>query len=196
MSIGGDDLGLIVSLGDKSKITTGAATTHGVDVPVGVGVGVVVVGGVVAGVVAGVVFGVVGDVVGGFDVGVGVGLGEDGLGELDVGRALELVREGVTDEPGELGAPVVPTPARGGATSEAAPNVAVTPAGLDDGRSPPRRTGPGLGADAHPAQWVDPPFDVGVGAAPSVRGATCELGAGTASEGSTCPTGELPPRAP
>jgi hypothetical protein len=164
-------------------------------VGVGVGVGVgVVAGGVVAGVVAGVVCGVVGAVVGGLDVGVGVG--EDGLGEADVGRALELVRDGVTDEPEELGAPVLPTPARDGATSEAAPNVPGAPAGLDDGRSPPRRTGPGLGADAHPAQCVDPRFDVGLGAAPSIRGATCELGAGAASVGSTCPTGELPPRTP
>ena len=162
----------------------------------GVGVGVVV-GVVVAGVVAGVVCGVVGVVVGGFDVGVGVGLAEDGLGEADVGRAVDVVRDGVTDEPEELGAPVVPTPARGGAArADAGPDVAIAPYGLDGGRSPPRSTGPGLGADTHPAQWVDPPFDVGPGAAPSVRGATCELGAGGGSEGSTCPTGELPPRAP
>ena len=177
--------------------TQGSSLTHGVEVGVGVGVGVgVVVGGVVAGVVAGVVCGVVGVVVGGLDVGVGVGVREDGLGEADVGRALELVRDGVTDEPEELGSPVLPTPARDGATSEAAPNVPGAPAGLDEGRSPPRRTGPGLGADAHPAQCVDPRFDVGLGAAPSVRGATCELGAGAAREGSTCPTGELPPRTP
>ena len=160
------------------------------------GVGVVVVGGVVAGEVAGVVCGVVGVVVGGFDVGVEVGLAEDGLGEAEVGRALELVSDGVT-EPEELGAPVLPMPPRGGATSEATPKVAVAPAGVDEGRSPPSRTGPGLGADAHPAQWVGPAFDVGPAAAPSVRGATCELGTGAAgSDGSTCPTGELPPRAP
>jgi hypothetical protein len=180
-------------LGPGRAFSTGwSSVTHGVGVPVGVGVGVVVVGGVVAGVVAGVV---VAGVVGGFDVGVEVGV-RDGLGEAVVGRALELVRDGVTDEPEELGAPVLPTPARGGATSEAAPNVPGAPAGLDEGRSPPRRTGPGLGADAHPAQCVDPRFDVGLGAAPSVRGATWEPGAGAAREGSTCPTGELPPRTP
>ena len=173
-----------------------SSVTHGVGVPVGVGVGVVVVGAVVAGVVAGVVCGVVvAGVVGGFDVGVEVGV-RDGLGEAVVGRALELVRDVVTDEPEELEARVLPSPARAGATLEAAPNVPVDPAGLDEGRSPPRRIGPGLGADAHPAQCVDPRFDVGLGAAPSVRGATCELGAGAASVGSTCPTGELPPRAP
>jgi hypothetical protein len=183
-------------LGQVGAFSTGRnSVTHGVEVGVGVGVGVVV-GGVVAGVVAGVVCGVVGVVVGGLVVGVGVGVREDGLGEADVGRALELVRDGVTDEPEELGAPVLPPPARDGATSEAAPNVPGAPAALDEGRSPPRRTGPGLGADAHPAQCVDPRFDVGLGAAPSVRGATCELGAGAAREGSTCPTGELPPRTP
>jgi CDP-diacylglycerol--serine O-phosphatidyltransferase len=90
---------------------------------------------------------------------------------------------------------VLPTPARAGLTSEDAPGVAAAPAGLDE-ESPPRRTGPGLGADAHPAQWVAPAFDVGPGAAPGVRAAPCELDAGAATGGSTCPTGELPPRAP
>jgi hypothetical protein len=72
----------------------------------------------------------------------------------------------------------------------------VVPPGPIEGRSPPSSTGPGLGADEHPAQCVAPRCELGAGAAPSVRGATCELGAGAISEGSTCPTGELPPRAP
>ena len=79
---------------DGAAATTDGSTvdfTHGV-VVVGVGVGVGVVGVVVAGVVAGVV----GAVVGGFDVGVDVGV-RDGLGEAEVGRAVELVRKGATD---------------------------------------------------------------------------------------------------
>ena len=167
---------------------------------VGVGVGVVVVaGGVVAGVVAGVVCGVVGvvvaGVVGGFDVGFDVGVRE-GLGEAEVARVVGLVGDGATDDRAAPDVLVLATPAREGEPPRATPNMAVVPLGPTEGRSPPSSTGPGLGADEHPAQCVDPRCELGAGAAPSVRGATCELGAGAISEGSTCPTGELPPRAP
>ena len=166
---------------------------------VGVGVGVVVAGGVVAGVVAGVVCGVVGvvvaGVVGGFVVGFDVGVRE-GLGEAEVARVVGLVGDGATDDRPALDVLVLPTPAREGEPPGATPNMAVVPPGPTEGRSPPSSTGPGLGADEHPAQCVDPRCELGAGAAPSVRGATCELGAGAISEGSTCPTGELPPRAP
>ena len=171
----------------------------GVLVGVGVGVAVVVAGGVVAGVVAGVVCGVVGvvvaGVVGGFDVGFAVGVRE-GLGEAEVARVVGLVRDGATDDRAALDALVLPTLAREGGPPRAMPNMPVVPPGPTEGRSPPRSTGPGLGADEHPAQCVGPRCELGAGAAPSVRGATCELGAGAISEGSTCPTGELPPRAP
>ena len=172
---------------------------YGVGVLVGVGVGVGVAGGVVAGVVAGVVCGVVGvvvaAVVGGFDVGFAVGVRE-GLGEAEVASVVGLVRDGATGDCAALDALVLATPAREGNSPRAPPNMPTVPLGPIEGRSPPSSTGPGLGADEHPAQCVDPRCELGAGAAPSIRGATCELGAGAISEGSTCPTGELPPRAP
>ena len=126
------------------------SVTHGVEVGVGVGVGV---GGVVAGVVAGVVCGVVGDVVGGLDVGVGVGVREDGLGEADVGRTLELVRDGVRMNR-RNSATCVADAGQGWGNVGGSTERTGGSGGLDEGRSPPRRKVPGSGADADPRNVV------------------------------------------